>query len=416
MKKPIKFRTIRNYVAGAVLGASLLFSPISCSKESGYEVTREVVDGVEIVSNPPIPRFGETGSLEKVLEIGVESVEEGDENNPELFSRIGGSFVKDNLIYVTDSSDKQVRIFNTDGQYQATLGRSGSGPGEFGFLFEVYVDDNHLVYARDRQSTMKIFDENNLYLTQRDIRSMFGPITINQSMALSPEDIILHFYPTQLKAPLEEKNLFARTSSNEMFWPARDYEGLRESLEQLGTDSDFDYGPFFTRGSTFLDESEQNIYFSRWAFPSEILCYSLDQGLFKILKRSPSERELITFLDLDREDPLYDDHRKMTDLNVVGANVPVNISRRGSFSERGIGIHGNNEQIFNIWRKRINNETLEHYVDILDKESGEYLYRIPFAINTSEFLGMDENNNLYFSSEAPYPHISGYEIRFKEEK
>jgi hypothetical protein len=48
------------------------------------------------------------------------------------FSRIGGVAVDgDDLIYVFDSQDAEIRVYEPEGSYLRTIGRRGAGPGEF---------------------------------------------------------------------------------------------------------------------------------------------------------------------------------------------------------------------------------------------------------------------------------------------
>lgn len=408
-------------MGGAALGyGAIALGMTSCSRKTDYKAGREIVDGVETISNPREPLYGESGSLEKVFHLGVETVAKGDEDNPSFFAGIKRGFVKDDLIYAVDSLNSQVRIFDVNGNHRSTFGRKGEGPREFRRPLGIYVDDNGFTYVQDGgfQISIKVFDDKNVYRSQHKIREMFGRLDLIGFVALNPEDLILQVYRYP-KIPLEERKLFARTTNpGEFFGPFREYRGLRKSLDKLARDGRpaSDYGFFFTRGSLFLDESEsgQALYSSRRAFPSEIIIQSLDANPFRIIKREPSEGGLIKYLDVSRDDPNRRDIRDMTDANVVEAKVPEGITRRFYFSERGLGIHNNEENIFAIWRKLVDGEKLRHYVDIYDKGEGEYLYRVPFDIDLGNFLGMDRDNNLYFGFDTPYPHIAGYSINLKK--
>ncbi|NOR53435.1 MAG: 6-bladed beta-propeller [Candidatus Aminicenantes bacterium] len=416
-----KTYTRREFLKNSLYGAgAIALGMNSCSRNTDYKVGREIVDGVESISNPREPFYGESGSLEKVFHLGVETVAKGDEDNPSFFAGIKRGFVKDDLIYAVDSLNSQVRIFDVNGNHRSTFGRKGEGPSEFNRPFEIYVDDNRFTYVQDNTQKMsiKVFDDKNVYRSQHKIREMFGSLDIFGFVALNPEDLILQVYRYP-KIPLEERKFFARTTNpGEFFGPFREYKGLRKSLDRLARDGRpaSDYGFFFTRGSLFLDESEsgQALYSSRRAFPSEIIIQSLDADPFRIIKREPSEGGLIKYLDVSRDDPNRRDIRDMTDANVVEAKVPEGITRRFYFSERGLGIHNNEENIFAVWRKLVDGEKPRHYVDIYDKGEGKYLYRVPFDIDLGNFLGMDGDNNLYFGFDTPYPHIAGYSINLEK--
>src|SRR5690606_18561286 len=98
--------------------------------------------GITIVENPVVGlwRPGEAWSVVEELRIGVA------EGDPEYqFGNITGIDAdSDGRIYVLDQQAQQVRIFDAQGTLLRTVGRGGSGPGEFspaaGPLFVVRGD------------------------------------------------------------------------------------------------------------------------------------------------------------------------------------------------------------------------------------------------------------------------------------
>jgi len=105
----------------------LIISFISCSREE-YPVKIENENGIKVVMNPDYPKFKiKELKLEEVLSIGEE---EGDMSN--TFYRLYDINI-DNKgnIYTLDSGDNMIRIFDKDGNFKNTFGRSGQGPGEF---------------------------------------------------------------------------------------------------------------------------------------------------------------------------------------------------------------------------------------------------------------------------------------------
>ncbi len=101
---------------------------ISCSQQkTEWKGTIEEVDGVTVVKNPKEPMYDENVFvLEEELSIGeVEGKEEY------IFSRIRDVDVdgKGN-IYVLDSGEAHIKVFNKNGEYVRTIGKKGQGPGE----------------------------------------------------------------------------------------------------------------------------------------------------------------------------------------------------------------------------------------------------------------------------------------------
>ena len=97
----------------------------------------EIEDGVKVIQNPGEPLYGEIKlELEEDLSIGNEE----DENY--LFYRIRDIQVDtDGNIYVLDSGNHRVQVFNNNGNYIYTIGKKGQGPGEFNAPTRLQLDD-----------------------------------------------------------------------------------------------------------------------------------------------------------------------------------------------------------------------------------------------------------------------------------
>ena len=96
-------------------------------KKKVWRGTIEVNNGITIVKNPKEPMVGEDAFiLEAELSIG------GAEGKGEyLFSELGDIAVDDEeRIYVLDSKEAHIKIFDSTGKYIKTFGKKGQGPGE----------------------------------------------------------------------------------------------------------------------------------------------------------------------------------------------------------------------------------------------------------------------------------------------
>jgi hypothetical protein len=116
----------------------------------GQVVTQRDSAGVKIIMN------GERGSwtsrqqwqLEEVLRIGAV---DGDPRY--VFGRIDDVAVgTDGRIYVRDGLAKNIRVFDSSGGYDNTLGRPGFGPGEFMGPGQVFLAPGDTVLAPDLQN------------------------------------------------------------------------------------------------------------------------------------------------------------------------------------------------------------------------------------------------------------------------
>ncbi len=120
---------MRSHEACAAVLAVLLVA--ACSSGEG-RWTGTVTDsaGIAIVSNPTdgVWTSSNRWTLEEELRIGTI------EGNPEYqFGQIGFIAVDSHgRLFVIDAQAQHVRVFSSDGQYEQTIGRPGSGPGELG--------------------------------------------------------------------------------------------------------------------------------------------------------------------------------------------------------------------------------------------------------------------------------------------
>ncbi len=83
--------------------------------------------------------------------------------NDVMIGIIGGVEVdKEGRVYLADTNQNTIHIYNSDGKYLTNAGRQGSGPGEFRNIVYTAVDSNRL-YALDwAQQAIHIFSLNTL--------------------------------------------------------------------------------------------------------------------------------------------------------------------------------------------------------------------------------------------------------------
>lgn len=107
---------------------------------SGAWTVDTLDSGLVRVSNPPAPHPlpGAPVDLEPILRVGV--AEGPDEL---VFGQISGAVAHgDGRTYVLDRQANELRIFSPEGEHMRTVGRQGSGPGE-------YIRANGLQWAAD---------------------------------------------------------------------------------------------------------------------------------------------------------------------------------------------------------------------------------------------------------------------------
>ncbi len=127
----------------------------SCrNQKSVWKGTITAENGVTIIQNPKKPMYGgDVLVLEENLSIG-ETTTEGDF----LFSQIRWIAVDDaEHIYVLDSKEKHVLVFDGTGQLLRTFGRAGQGPGEFRSPLTIGLTNRDEIVIEDFRSHLAYF-------------------------------------------------------------------------------------------------------------------------------------------------------------------------------------------------------------------------------------------------------------------
>ncbi len=108
----------------------------------------ETVDGVRVVHNEKTGKWGQTPklSLEFVRTIGDM---ESDDDNVLFYMPSDIVFDKDGNIFVLDSGNHRIQKFSQDGNFIATIGNAGEGPGEFQYPFSFDIDAQGYLYVSD---------------------------------------------------------------------------------------------------------------------------------------------------------------------------------------------------------------------------------------------------------------------------
>ena len=122
----------------------------------------------EVISTTP--KFSETNflSLEKInsIDISTLSLTGGGEIATNYSNFI--DFDKNNNMYVLDTGDNTITVFNIRGEIVKTLGRTGQGPNEFYRSNKLIVDDEK-IYVFEFKTDYKIVNLEGEYITKQYI-------------------------------------------------------------------------------------------------------------------------------------------------------------------------------------------------------------------------------------------------------
>jgi hypothetical protein len=436
--------TRRDFLKTLGYGAIALGITFSCSKKPDYKLTREVVQdetgSYELVHNPPEPLYGETGSAAKALEIGDPAglatdpdgnyifTEGADENY--IFARIRDVSFKNDTIYVADKFEENIRVFDTHGIYQETIGRKGRGPGEFSWIRNIYVDDDGFVYVYERNgSSLHIFNNDHEFLRKHNVKSLVKGLTeIYDIASFDPENFLLHssfrfLMPDfEIAHDNENEDLFVRLNKDGKWFSfgpigfpgfEKDIESLKREIPPLGSiDYNIHCSMILSFKNMFLDKENELLYSSTKAFPSRVVVRSSDDGrILRIIEKSIAENgtSFIT-QEVDREEfshapmlPLYQRFNKKDN------SVTLFYIR-----EEGIGIFADDANIYNVYRRLSKDEDslrVQHFMDVFDLKNGTYKQRFPLDMEIgSNFAGMDDEGNMVVFRNNPWPVVEKYQL------
>lgn len=72
-----------------------------------------------------------------------------------------------NHVYVLDGVNNKIKVFDRQGSYLFSFGRTGAGKGEFNFPLGIGIDDNDRIYVADSGNhRVQIFNPDGAYLSQ----------------------------------------------------------------------------------------------------------------------------------------------------------------------------------------------------------------------------------------------------------
>ncbi len=116
----------------------------------------KIVDGITVVMNgkKPNPPAGRSASPKLTEELVLGLAEKPEES----FSQVGAIEVdKSGHIYVSDTKDKRIKVFNPEGQLVRTIGQPGQGPGEFETPLSLHWSPRGELMVEDAQNKRLAF-------------------------------------------------------------------------------------------------------------------------------------------------------------------------------------------------------------------------------------------------------------------
>lgn len=141
--RKVRLATVLNVTLGAVIVLMAVFGYFYLRQRVPGPV--KVVAGVgrELANLPPAWKRNITGPASSPL------------NRPLMVT-----VDDDGLVYVADTSNEQIQVFDRDGRWVRKFGRLGRGPGEFDFPFGLAIRNGRLYVADRENGRIQILEKN----------------------------------------------------------------------------------------------------------------------------------------------------------------------------------------------------------------------------------------------------------------
>ena len=106
-----------------------------------------------------------------------------------LNSPYGVAIGPDGLVYIADSGNNQIQVFDQQGHFQRKWGSAGSANGQFNGLYDIAVGLDGSVYATDYINTrIQQFDASGNYVASYSIGSVYWN---TRAITLSPDGLVV---------------------------------------------------------------------------------------------------------------------------------------------------------------------------------------------------------------------------------
>ena len=358
---------------------------ISCQKQKDeWRGTIEEVDGVTVVTNPKEPMYGEdVFSLEEELSIG-----EAEGREEYLFSQVRGISVdEEERIYVLDSREAHIKVFQKTGEYLKTIGRKGQGPGEMQMPFYVQITSKNEVMVHDTMAQrLSFFSLDGKYLRQNSsakTRNFFNPKKMD-----SQDNLIV--FTVGAPPPVGGKELKVYDSNLELLTTV--------AQEERGTRGIIDIG----KSSLYCAVSpSDNIV---WGDSKEYVLQILNQegNLIKRIIKEYNPVE-ITAEDKEKYEKQYEAPVKRGMKLNFRAHFPA-------FSEISVD---DEERVFVKTYERVEGKEELFYFDVFE-HGGKYIAKVPIQANLNRY-SIWKKNKLYTieEDEEGYQVVKRYKVTWR---
>ena len=350
-----------------------------------WKGTMEKVDGVTVVKNPKEPMYGEdVFSLEEELSIG-----EAERREEYMFQRVIDVEVdEDERIYILDSKESHIKVFNKMGEYIKAIGKKGQGPGEM-----------------RRPTSLQVTSQNEIVVNDSAARKLhFFTLDGNFLRAVSQTKMIFFSNP---KVNNNEGNIIASymIMDQEVTYVLKKFNPQLEELFTIFSTEVLKYpyfNPFFPQ--CYWEITKENNLI--WGFADKYELHIINsEG--KLIMKIIKEYDPIKITEEDKDNLI-----KETFGGYEGMPSGIKLSWKKYHNAFIYLSIDDKERIFVRTYEKVS-ERDEYYYDVFDAE-GKYICKIPlknrpFVIKKNKLYTIEED-------EEGYQFVKRYKVTWKIQK
>lgn len=169
-----------------------------CSKETiqpDYPVVVETVEGVTSFLNPEFPR---DGRFDLLLTEDF-TVGEGLGDEPGVLNQPRDLKVdQSETLFVLDSGDTNIKVYDNEGRFSHSIGRAGQGPGELGRFIYFDISPEGRVFVMDGMNRrVNQYEKNGMFISDFSIEGFHDKIAVGNGEYIylskpvtTPEEVI----------------------------------------------------------------------------------------------------------------------------------------------------------------------------------------------------------------------------------
>lgn len=340
------------------------------SQDLKWKGTIEEEDGIKVIKNPNEPLYGEiTFELEEDLSIGNEE----DENY--LFYKIKDIHVDtEGNIYVIDTGNHRIQVFNKKGNYLRTIGKKGQGPGELNTPKCISIDnENGNILVVDSSRTISIFNKEGKHI-DKDIHL---DENLNDFYVDSKGNIWGKFFQPGIKPYYFIRNVNFRGEVVKTFSEIQfDLKRIMLSRTRFGNTATA-YGYFFGHWyeyNLFISQVDNHTFIYGYSRGYELIEVDETGNTLFVIRKDEAPMKITR----DEKEKVYD--KIKGDLAKKGQFEPDVSIEFPEHKPYFYSIKSDNQSRIYISKNPISRESnINHEYDVFSKD-GYYLYRIIIPI------------------------------------